>query len=174
MTRLLGFAFAAALALPAAFAQENSAVQAAVQKSLRSSAFKNLQTSVQNGTVTLTGSVDLYVAKLNADRRVSRVHGVTAIRDEIQIAGSEIPDSQLQAQLENKLAVGRQTIYVKVHRGAVTVGGHADSSLHAFVIAAVIQTKGVRGFHDVIEAGGSPLQGEWPSAAPPIGGLSTP
>ncbi|MGA9673501.1 MAG: BON domain-containing protein [Terracidiphilus sp.] len=172
MRGTLLFALAAFLVLPAAFAQNDGAIQVSVQKALKGSSFRNLRASVQDHVVTLTGSVDLYLARINAERRVSRVRGIQAIRDQIQISCPEIPDRQLQTNLEKKLATDRRSIYVEVHNGVVTVGGHAARNLHVFVIETIVQTKGVKGFHDVIEPGGSALDNEWPNAAP-IGSVST-
>ena len=89
---------AAALAMPAVFAQNDSETQAAVQKALSASRFKGIQASVQSGVVTLTGTVDLVATKINADQKVHHVHGVSAVRNDIQVAGSEMPDAQLQAE----------------------------------------------------------------------------
>src|ERR1700734_1943512 len=151
---------AAALAMPAVFAQNDSETQAAVQKALSSSRFKGIQASVQNGVVTLTGTVDLFATKINADQKVHHVHGVTAGRNDIQVAGGEIPDAQLQQKLQKAITydmVGYGTtafdaITVQVQNGVVTLGGHAYGPVDASdAVAIVANTKGVKDVVDNIQ-----------------------
>jgi hyperosmotically inducible protein len=151
---------AAALAVPAVFAQNDSETQASVQKALSSSRFKGIQASVQSGVVTLTGTVDLVATKINADQKVHHVHGVTAVRNDIQVAGSEIPDAQLQQKLQKAITydmVGYGTtafdaITVQVQNGVVTLGGHAYGPVDASdAVAIVANTKGVRDVIDNIQ-----------------------
>lgn len=150
MKNTLLWILAAALAAPAALAQND--VQASVQKALGSH-FKNVQASVDNGVATLTGTVDLYADKMSADSKVRHVKGVQAIRDEIQVTGTEIPDEQLQQKLIRTISssligyvpVAFQAISVQVHNGAVELGGHAAGPIAASdAVAAVENTKGVK------------------------------
>ena len=55
-----------------------------------------------NGVATLTGTVSLYEYKADADKTVHKVKGVTAVRNEIQVAGPSVPDSELQKKLLEK------------------------------------------------------------------------
>jgi osmotically-inducible protein OsmY len=151
---------AAALAVPAVFAQNDSATQAAVQKDLSGSRFKGIQATVQNGMATLTGTVDLVADKINADQKVRHVKGVTAIRDEIQVAGPEIPDQELQQKLQKAInydlwgnvPIQFQAITVQVHNGVAIVGGHAAGPVAAAdAIAVVANTKGVKDVIDNIQ-----------------------
>jgi osmotically-inducible protein OsmY len=151
---------AAALAVPAVFAQNDSATQAAVQKALSGSRFKGIQATVQNGMATLTGTVDLVADKINADQKVRHVKGVTAIRDEIQVAGPEIPDQELQQKLQKAInydlwgnvPIQFQAITVQVHNGVAIVGGHAAGPVAAAdAIAVVANTKGVKDVIDNIQ-----------------------
>src|SRR5579863_10103694 len=107
MKKAFALLIAAALAVPAVFAQNDSDIQASVQKALGSSRFKGIEASVQGGVVTLTGNVDVVATKLNADQKAHRVKGVTAVRNEIQVSspgGAEVPDAQLQAKLQKAIA----------------------------------------------------------------------
>lgn len=161
MKSLTVFVFAAALMLPAAFAQnDDSHLQAEVQKALSASRFKGIQASVQNGVVTLSGSVDLFNTKLNAEQKVHHVKGIGAIRDDIQVAGPEIPDQQLQAKLQQAIAYGLvgyvpvafQAITVQVQNGVVTLGGHAAGPVAASDCVAIVEnTKGVKDVIDNIQ-----------------------
>jgi hyperosmotically inducible protein len=158
MKAIAAFALAAALAVPAAFAQND--IQAAAQKELSASRFKNVQVSVQNGVATLTGSVDIVSTKLNADSKVRHVHGVTAIRDDIQVNTAEVPDPQLQAKLQKAITydlwgnvpIQFQAISVQVQGGVVTLDGHAAGPVAAAdAVAVVANTKGVRDVIDNIQ-----------------------
>jgi hyperosmotically inducible periplasmic protein len=153
MKKAILFLLAAVLAVPAVFAQNDSEVQAAVQKALSASRFKGIQASVQGGIATLTGTVDVYDTKLNADQKVRHVKGVSAIRDEVQVAGPEIPDQELQAKLQKAIAYGLlgyvpvqfQAITVQVHNGVVELGGDAAGPIAASDALAIVEnTKGVK------------------------------
>lgn len=158
MKAFAAFCLAAALAGPAVFAQNNDAqLQQAVQKALSASRFKGIQATVQNGTVTLSGSVDVYAAKVNAEQKVRHVKGIGAIQDQIQVSGPEIPDAQLQAKLTKAITydlwgevpVQFQAIAVQVNNGVVNLSGHAAGPVAAAdAVAVVANTKGVR---DVID-----------------------
>ncbi|HEX4038543.1 MAG TPA: BON domain-containing protein [Acidobacteriaceae bacterium] len=157
MKKTLLVLLAAALSLPAAFAQDDSQVQAAIQKTLNSSRFKDIHATVQGGVVTLTGSTELVATKLNAEQKVRHVHGVGAIRDDIQVNGPEISDQQLQQKLLKSITselwgyvpVQFQTIGVEVHNGVAIIGGHAAGPIAASdAIAVVENTKGVK---DVVD-----------------------
>lgn len=152
------FFLAAALIMPAAFAQnDDSHLQQEVQKALSASRFKGIQASVQNGTVTLNGSVDLFSTKLQAEQKVRHVKGIGAIRDDIQVAGPEIPDQQLQAKLQQAIAYGLvgyvpvafQAITVQVENGVVTLGGHAAGPVAANDALGIVEN--YKGVKDVID-----------------------
>ncbi len=160
MKKVMIFLVAAALAVPAVFAQNDSETQAAVQKALSASRFKGIQVSVQGGVATLSGTVDLVATKINADQKAHHAKGVTAVRNVIQVAGSEIPDSQLQQKLQKAITydmVGYGTtpfdaITVQVQNGVATLGGHAYGPVDASdAVAIVANTKGVKDVFDNIQ-----------------------
>lgn len=161
MKKVLLFLLAAALSVPAAFAQNDSEIQASVQKALSGSRFKGIQASVQNGVVSLTGNVDVVAAKFSADQKAHHVKGVTAVRNDIQVnAGSEVSDQQLQAKLQKSInydMVGYGTtafdaIGVQVHDGVAVLSGHAYGPVDASDAVAIVEnTKGVRDVINNIE-----------------------
>lgn len=161
MKKVLLFLLAAALSVPAAFAQNDSEIQASVQKALSGSRFKGIQASVQNGVVNLTGNVDVVAAKFSADQKAHHVKGVTAVRNDIQVnAGSEVSDQQLQAKLQKSInydMVGYGTtafdaIGVQVHDGVAVLSGHAYGPVDASDAVAIVEnTKGVRDVINNIE-----------------------
>lgn len=152
-------ALAAVLAAPAAFAQSDADVQAAAQKALSASRFKNVQVSVAQGTATLTGSVDILDTKLNAEQKIHHVKGVGAIRNSIQVSGPDISDAQLQDKLVKAIQYDRvgygttafNSISVAVRNGVVTLGGYAWGPTDAASAASVAaNTKGVKDLIDEI------------------------
>lgn len=161
MQAVSAFVVAAALTMPAAFAQNDDAhLQQEVQKALSASRFKGIQASVQNGIVTLAGHVDVYAAKVNADQKAHHVHGVKGVENEVQVSGPEIPDQQLQAKLQQAIAYGLvgyvpvafQAITVQVQNGDVTLGGHAAGPIAANDAVGIVENyKGVKDVVDNIQ-----------------------
>lgn len=123
-----------------------------MNKALNKSRFKNVQASVANGVVKLSGTVDVFDIKEDADKRVHRLKGVTAVDNEIQVAG-DVPDAELQAKLVKAIEYDRvgygttafNAIAVHVQNGVVTLGGHAYGPVDAdSAVAVVANTKGVK------------------------------
>ena len=145
----------------AASSQNDSQIEAALKKSLNNSKYKNVQVSVQNGVVTLTGTVDVYDTKEQADKKAHRTKNVTAVRNEIQVAGAgEISDQQLQQKLVKAIQYDRvgygttafNAISVSVQNGVVTLGGHAYGPVDAdSAVAVASNTKGVQDVIDDIQ-----------------------
>ncbi|HYK37360.1 BON domain-containing protein [Alloacidobacterium sp.] len=138
-----------------ATAQTNDAsIQADVQnKALNKSQFKNVKASVQDGIVTLTGTVDVYDQKADADRRVHRIKNVKGVENQIDVAGPEIPDAQLQDKLVKAIQYDRvgygttafNAIGVNVQNGVVTLSGTAYGPVDAdSAVAVAANTKGVK------------------------------
>ena len=148
------------LATPRGFAQDNSQLQADVQKALDNKRLKDVTANVQNGNVTLSGTVQVYSDKENADKRVHHVKGVKGVDNEIQVGGTEISDVELRTKLANALAVDRvgygttafNAITIGVQNGVVTLGGTvygpADKDS---AIGLVENTPGVRDVIDNLE-----------------------
>jgi osmotically-inducible protein OsmY len=107
---------------------ENSAVQALLDKKQ----FRDVKVSMDQGIATLTGTVDLYAYKAEADKRVHKAKGVTAVHNLIEVGGPNIPDDVLLSKLGEKLEYDQvfygnafNAISLSVHNGVVTLGGHA-------------------------------------------------
>jgi len=142
-TRNAIFAFALAgvlLSLPqitlAAGRPSGDAAQAQEQSDatnrLNKKQFKDVKVSVDNGIATITGTVDLFQYKADAEKAVHKVKGVEAVRNQITVAGPSVPDSELKAKLLEKLTYDRvgygnvfDSISLDVENGVVTLGGHA-------------------------------------------------
>lgn len=120
---------------PAAVAAQDQPDAATSAKSkLNKSQFKDVQVSVDaNGIATLSGNVELFEYKADAQRRVSKVKGVNAVRNDIEVAGPAVSDQELKEKLAEKLAYDRvgygtttfNAISIGVQNGVVTLGGHA-------------------------------------------------
>ena len=137
---------------------ENSAA-ASVMSKLNKKQFKDVKATVENGIAVLTGTVDLYEYKADADRRVHKVKGITAVRNDIQVNGPSIPDQQLQQKLVEKLQYDRvgygnafNSISVNVQNGLVTLAGHARTDVDKdSALALVSMYPGVKDVSDDIE-----------------------
>jgi len=114
-------------------APNDSRIQAELTKSLSNAKFKDVQASVQNGIVSLTGTVNVYGVKADAEKKAHKVKTVVAVRDDIQVGGPAIPDEVLQRKLigriqSDRIGYGTTTfnaISVGVENGVVTLGGSA-------------------------------------------------
>ncbi len=108
-----------------------------VQHTLENKRFANIHTQVKNGLVTLTGTVDVYATKEDAEHKIHHKKGVVAVRNmiEVQATGSaaEISDVDLRNKLAEKLAYDRvgygttafNSFTIGVQNGVVTLGGTA-------------------------------------------------
>lgn len=173
MFRMIGFSRTAAITailagalglLPltawTAPAQDDSNLGSQIQKKLDKKQFNNVKSTVDgDGIVTLTGSVDLYEYKADAERRASKVKGVKGVRDQIQVAGPNVSDQELQQKLVEKLQYDRvgygnlfNAISVNVQDGVVTLGGHARTYVDRDSALALVSTfPGVKGVNDDVE-----------------------
>jgi hyperosmotically inducible periplasmic protein len=68
--------------------------------------FRNLQSTTEDGIVTLSGSVDLYQQKLDAAKSVRKLDKVQGVRNQIAVSSSA-PDAEVEAKLERKLHYDR-------------------------------------------------------------------
>ena len=138
---------------------EKSVAQEVMSK-LDKKQFKNVRVTVDNnGIATLTGSVDLYEYKMDADKRVHKVKGVIAVRNEIEVAGPRVSDRELESKLREKLAYDRvgygnafNSITVSVQDGVVMLGGHARTDVDKDSAMALVSTyPGVKEVNNEIE-----------------------
>ena len=118
--------------------------------------YRGIKVSVENGIATLTGTVDLYEYKADAEKRVRKASGVIAVRNLVDVAGPSFPDRELQAKLQEKLTYDRvgygnafNAISLTVESGVVTLGGHARTDVDKDSALALVATE--PGVKDVIE-----------------------
>jgi hyperosmotically inducible periplasmic protein len=126
----------------AGFAQTSAArydnnIQTAVSEKLASKKhFANVRSSVEDGIVTLTGTVDLYQQKLDAAKLARKAQNVSGVRNLIEVAGPSVSDAQLEQSLAKKLRyvrVGYDNTFdyfaIGVNNGVVTVEGQDRTGL---------------------------------------------
>jgi hyperosmotically inducible periplasmic protein len=127
--------------------------QAVSQKIHDAKQLQSVSSSVEDGIVTLTGTVGLYQDKLDAAKKVKKLANVSGVRNDIEVAGPTVPDVQLEKKLAKQVAYDRvgyfdnafNYIALDVKDGVVTLSGDAvwdvpkDSAL-----AIVARTPGVK------------------------------
>jgi hyperosmotically inducible periplasmic protein len=104
-----------------------------VTKSLDGKRFKDVKVAVHDGVVTLTGTVDVYSAKEDADDRTHHRKNVKGVQNLIAVTGPEVDDVTLRNKLAEKLAYDRvgygtnafNAFTIGVQDGVVTLGGTA-------------------------------------------------
>jgi osmotically-inducible protein OsmY len=131
MFLVFGLITAMAVAQVPAAARYDNSIQSAVTQKLASKAkFANVKSQVEDGVVTLTGTVDLYQSKLDAAKAARKAAGSQGVRNLIEVAGPNVPDAQLEQKLATKLRfvrVGYDNTFdyfaLGVKDGVVTVEG---------------------------------------------------
>jgi hyperosmotically inducible periplasmic protein len=154
-------------AVPAAVSQSaaqggryDQQIQQEVNKKLQDKEkLRGVRATVDDGIVTLTGTVDSLMDKINAEKRARNVDHVQGIRDHVQVAGENVEDAKLADRLAEKLRYDRigygimfNSLNLKVNNGVVTIGGTVrDYADRDSALAIVESTPGVKGVIDNIE-----------------------
>ena len=107
-------------------------IQQAVSRKIQESGkLQKVSSSVEDGIVTLTGTVDLYQDKLDAAKKAKKTANVNGVRNDIAVAGENVADSKLEQKLAKQLAYDRvgysdnpfNYLAVTVKDGIVTLRG---------------------------------------------------
>ena len=146
----------AGMAAQTSAARYDNDIQAQVIKRLEDKKqFRNVQSTVEDGIVTLTGTVDLYQQKLDAAKRVRKAEHVSGVRNLIEVASS-VPDGQLAARLERKLyydRMGYENLFnyvtVSVNDGVATLTG--ETMNYVGRDSAVSLANNMPGVKDVVD-----------------------
>ena len=134
LTAMLALLLLLSMTAMAATSRYDQQIQQAVSQKIHDTKqLQNVRSSVEDGIVTLTGSVGLYQDKLDAAKKVKKLANVSGVRNQIAVAGETVPDGQLQQKLAKKLAYDRVGYYdnafnyiaVAVKDGVVTLSGAA-------------------------------------------------
>jgi osmotically-inducible protein OsmY len=135
----------------------DAAIQAKVSQQLATkSEFRNVQSSVEDGIVTLSGNVDLYQQKLDAARKIHKTEKLQGVRNLIVVNGKSVPDAALTAQLDRKLYYDRMGydiafnfVTASVQDGVVTLNGETRTEVDRDSALALVDT--TPGVKDVVD-----------------------
>jgi hyperosmotically inducible protein len=127
----VGLLSATLMAQSAAASRYDGQIQdVVVQKMAAKKQFGNVKSSVEDGIVTLTGTVDLYQRKLDAAKLARKTANVQGVRNLIMVDGPNVSDAQLENKLATKLTYVRagydsafNYFAIGVKDGVVTVEG---------------------------------------------------
>ena len=135
-------------------ARYDKATAAAVEQKLAAKEkFQSVHSSVEDGIVTLTGTVNLYQDKLDAAKDVRKMKNVHGVRNLITVVSPAVSDSDLREQLSRKLYYDRIGYFdnpfnyftLSVKDGVVTVGGETYWDVSRDSALAIVQrTPGVK------------------------------
>ena len=120
-----GFAFTASASVTS-----DTALQQEIQSKLKNKQFSQVTVASNHGIVTLTGTVDKYQAKMDAEKKAHKMSGVKEVDDQIVVTGKSVPDAVLQQTLNRKLSYDRfgyghvfNNVVATVNDGTVTLDG---------------------------------------------------
>jgi hyperosmotically inducible protein len=127
----VGWLSATLVAQTAAASRYDNQIQTSITEKLaKKSRFGDVKSSVEDGIVTLTGTVDLYQRKLDAAKLARKTASVQGVRNLITVAGPSVPDEQLEQKLARKITYVREGydstfdyFALGVKDGVVTVKG---------------------------------------------------
>ena len=140
----------------AASRYDNQVQNSVTQKLASKKQFGDVKASVEDGIVTLTGTVDLYQRKLDAAKLARKTAKAQGVRNLITVAGPNVPDAQLEQKLATKLRfvrVGYDNTFdyfaLGVKDGVVTVEGQDRTGVgRDEALADIANMPGVK---DVVE-----------------------
>jgi osmotically-inducible protein OsmY len=152
----VGLLSATLVAETAAATRYDNQIQTSVaQKLAKKNRFKDVKSSVEDGIVTLAGTVDLYQCKLDAAKLARKTANVAGVRNLIAVAGPSVADEQLEQKLARKLTyvrVGYDNTFdyfaLGVKDGVVTVEGEDRTGIGRDEALADIAT--MPGVKDVV------------------------
>lgn len=145
------------LAQAASMNRYDNTIQQQVTRKLDSKQeFNNVRATVEDGIVTLTGTVNVYQQKVDAAKQARKIEHAAGVRNLITVAGPAVSDAQLQAKLNEKLwydRIGYDNLYnyftLAVNDGVVTIGGQTYNDVGKDSALAMVQR--MPGVKDVID-----------------------
>lgn len=134
-------------------------IQKDVEKLLQSKKqFQGVRGTTDDQIVTLEGTVNLYINRMDLQKKVQRIKNVDGVRNHVTVS-SNVPDDKLRDTLGSKLTYDRvgyghvfNAITLDVQNGAVTLGGKVyDYPSRDSAVAIAESTPGVKDVVDNIE-----------------------
>jgi osmotically-inducible protein OsmY len=157
----VGLLTASLMAQPNSASRNDAAITTNVTQKLESKTkYEGVKSSVEDGIVTLTGTVPLYQDKLDATKDLRKVKDVQGVRNLVEVAGENKTDAQLASQLGHKIAVDRvgypdnafNYVQVAVKDGVVTLTGDTYNDVARDSALAIVQrTPGVKDVVNKVE-----------------------
>ena len=135
--------------------------QAALKALRRNPALGLVDASAWHGTITLTGTVDHYQDRADAEAAVRELSGVRNLQTAITVATTPVDDFELQKRLEDRLRFARADmgitfpqVRVEVHDGIVVLSGTVKDSIErSTALALVGSTDGVISVREELSIG---------------------
>jgi osmotically-inducible protein OsmY len=114
--------------------------------------FQPIELSVENGIVTLTGSVQTYRRKLAAQELVSSFEGCRDVVNQLVVKCPHIMSDQeiannVRSALDSHADITKETIVVSVERGIVSLSGSVGSQWERIVAEDVARS--AKGVNDI-------------------------
>ena len=140
-----------------------------LQKELHKKEYRDVQAQLQNGVLTLSGSVRLLADKLDFEKKASKVQGVTSVQDQITVRAPEnISDAELFQKIGKALTYDRvgyiapgsgglgdtafNNINLAVQNGVVKISGIVcDPADKTSALGIITHTAGVQGLVDQLQ-----------------------
>lgn len=156
----LGLFFALMLAIPAlaqsGASRNDQQIQDDVTKLLGSKdKWKGITASTEDSIVTLNGSMNILMDKIDLGKKVDKVKNVNGVRNHIQIS-STISDADLKEKLADKLRYDRvgygilfNNLTLDVQNGVATIGGQVRDYPSRDSALAIAET--MPGVKDVVD-----------------------
>lgn len=149
----------------AAQAPIDMAVESALRQELDKKKLTGVQAAVEDRVATLTGAVDKYTQKLDAEKKARKYKALNSVVNRIQVAGPSVADAELAEKLSRKLASDRSfqgnvfdAYWIQVRNGVVTLSGYAHNyPARDSALGIVMTEKGVKDVVNKVEV--LPLSG---------------
>ena len=143
----VGILSAGLAAQTAGAARYDQDIQTRVEKRLADhKEFRNLQTTTEDGIVTLTGTVELYQQKLDAGKNARKADKVQGVRNLLEVS-SNVPDIELSTRLNRKLYYDRigydnrfNYVTASVNNGVVILVGETRTDVSSDSAAYLAST----------------------------------
>lgn len=123
-----------------------------IERYPRFSVFDNVEVGVNDGAVSLAGKVTMGFKAREIERIVSRVSGVTSVRNEIQVLPASIFDDNLRYRAARAIyrhpgfwqyaAMASPPIHIVVENGHMTLTGVVGSNVERMMAQSIVSSLG--------------------------------